>query len=66
MSELGLQTLSLIAAPGRWASRPSPLTTIEWPASLQFNVSNLAAVWYPMLPGVLLHRQWFQDPLNRK
>ena len=56
----------MIAAPGRWASRPGPLTAIEWPASLQFNVSNLAAVWYPMLPGVLLHRQWFQDPLNQK
>lgn len=32
---------------------------LEWPASLEFDVSRLGSVWYPMLPGLRLRRDWF-------
>lgn len=32
---------------------------LEWPASLEFDVSRLGSVWYPMLPGLRLSRDWF-------
>ena len=59
--------LTLVAPPTTVGSRDGAhYTFLEWPASLQFNVSALNAVWYPMLPGLELRREWFTNPLNSK
>ena len=34
-------------------------TTLDWPGSLVFDPSRVSGVWFPMLPGIMLTKQWF-------